>query len=198
MSKVITSIILTGTNYIVAVLLSNISSQRYCFWTFVQLMNDKNWRYLYLNNTPKLLHMLELLVKKIQKEIPDLYNHFSRQDVFTKNKKLQFLSQAPGVFTHYFATMFSYNISIDYANRVFDLFWLESENVIYDCLIHLLKLKKRKLMEMCMEVIKKNSNLQEMFVYIKGKLVNDCINEYGIEKSLPYESPLQEKEIKIV
>ncbi len=70
-----------GTNYIVAVLLSNINSQRYCFWTFVQLMNEKNWRFLYLNNTPKLLHMLEILVNRIKKNIPDLYDHFEKQDV---------------------------------------------------------------------------------------------------------------------
>jgi len=33
-------------------------------------------------------------------------------------------------------------------------------------------------------------------MYIKTKLVNDCINEYGIEKSLPFESMFVEKEKK--
>lgn len=71
-----------GTNYIVAVLLSNINSQRLCFWTFVQLMYEKNWRYLYLNNTPKLMHMLDILAQKIKKTHKDLYDHFAAQDVF--------------------------------------------------------------------------------------------------------------------
>jgi len=87
--------------------------------------------------------MLEILTIRIKKNIGDLYEHFVEQD---------FLPQVPGVFTHYFATMFSYNISLDYANRVIDYFWLENENVFYDCLIHLLKLKKNYLMTLCMEV----------------------------------------------
>jgi hypothetical protein len=48
--------------------------------------------------------------------------------------------------------MFSYNIPLEYANRVFDLFWLFDEKFLVDCIIHLLKLKKERLKKMQMEV----------------------------------------------
>lgn len=70
-----------GTNYIVAVLLLNINSERACFWTFVQIMNDKNWRDLFINNTPKLVRMLEVLKNSVFKKIPDLYEYFEKIQV---------------------------------------------------------------------------------------------------------------------
>ena len=70
-----------GTNYIVAVLLSNINSERACFWTFVQLMNDKKWRDLYKNNTPKLMRMLEVLNNSLKLKVPILYEYFESTKV---------------------------------------------------------------------------------------------------------------------
>jgi hypothetical protein len=70
-----------GTNYIVAVLLNNINSERASFWAFVQIMNDKNWRDLYINNTPKLMRMLDVLKNMIMTKIPDLYNYFEESNV---------------------------------------------------------------------------------------------------------------------
>jgi hypothetical protein len=66
-----------GTNFIIAVLLSNINSERACFWVFVQIMNDKNWRDLFIKNTPKLRRMLEVLGNTIESKLPDIYEHLS-------------------------------------------------------------------------------------------------------------------------
>ena len=70
-----------GTNYIVAILLANITSKRYAFWTFVNIMNQNNWRDLFTMNTPKLLRMLDILGNSIKKNLPRLYEHFESLDV---------------------------------------------------------------------------------------------------------------------
>jgi len=70
-----------GTNYIVNLLLCNLNSQRAAFWTFVQLMYEKNWRDLFVNNTPKLQRMLMVLQEIIKIKIPDLYKHFETTEV---------------------------------------------------------------------------------------------------------------------
>jgi len=169
-----------GTNFIVALMLRNIASERCVFWTFVQLMYDKNWRNMFLTNTPKLIRMLELFIDHIKIKINDLYLYF---------QKLNFLEgEFQGVFTHYFVTIFSGYVPIEYANRVMDLFWVYEEKIIFDCLIHLLKLKKEKLMKM---------TLEDLFVYLKSDLVKECMKDYGLEKSLPLLVDFGEKEVKV-
>jgi hypothetical protein len=83
----------------------------------------------------------------------------------------------PAVFTHFFVTLFSYNIPVEYANRVLDLFWIFEEKVIIDCLLHILDLQKGKLMKMGME---------KLINYIRNDIVIDCIVEYGLQRSLPF------------
>jgi len=70
-----------------------------------------------------------------------------------------------------------------------DLFWIYEDKIIIDCLIHVMKLKKKVLLEMCME---------EMHIFIKNDIIKNCIKDYSLEKSLPFHnSLLQEKEIII-
>lgn len=167
-----------GTNYIVAVLLNSINSERACFWTFVRIMNDKHWRDLCTNNTPKLLRMLDLLKNNIQKDISDLYEYFESINVrISLNIYDQFIDYFSAVFTQYFVTLFSYNCPIEYTNRVIDLFWLNEEKIIIDCLLHLMKLQKEVLMKMQMD---------ELIPYIRDKIVIDTINVYGLHRSLPF------------
>lgn len=65
-----------GTNFIVAVLVNNIASERCVFWTFFQLMNEKNWRTLCLNKIPKLLRMLDLFADQLQLKLYEMYQYF--------------------------------------------------------------------------------------------------------------------------
>ncbi len=71
-----------GTNYIVALLLGSINSERACFWTFVQIMNDKNWRDLFIDNTPKLIRFLLVLENTIKKKLPNFYLHLENIEVY--------------------------------------------------------------------------------------------------------------------
>jgi hypothetical protein len=55
-----------GTNFIVMVLLSVFKSECLSFWAFVQIMYNKNWRQLFITNTPKLFKILGELTEKIK------------------------------------------------------------------------------------------------------------------------------------
>ncbi len=70
-----------GTNFIAMVLLSNMTSVRDAFWTFVQIMHEKNWRLMFMNNTPKLMKSLDLLLERVKVNIKDLYQHFEITNV---------------------------------------------------------------------------------------------------------------------
>lgn len=157
-----------GTNYIVGVILSNINSERACFWTLVQIMNEKKFRDIFKINTPKLMRLLDILKEKIKEVIPELFEYFV---------KLDFVEYFPAVFSQYFVTLFSYNVPIEYANRVIDLFWIYEEKIIFDCLIHILEIQKAKLVKL---------ELDELFPFIRDKIVIDCINSHGLENSLPF------------
>lgn len=70
-----------GMNFIVSIILANINSEKDAFWLFVQIMHDKNWRYLFINNTPKLIKILEQFSKKLKVCLNDLYEHFEQENV---------------------------------------------------------------------------------------------------------------------
>jgi len=70
-----------GTNFIVMVLLSNIPSVTDAFWTFVQIMHDKNWRLMFICNTPKLMKAFDKLLESIRVNVKELYEHFERENV---------------------------------------------------------------------------------------------------------------------
>ena len=44
-------------------------------------MFDKGWRNLFINNTPKLIKLLDKLENNIKIRIPDIYEHFKNENV---------------------------------------------------------------------------------------------------------------------
>lgn len=73
--------------------------------------------------------------------------------------------------------------------RIYDLFWIFDEKIIVDSLVHLLRLKKRRLLSM---------EAEEAHTYIRYHLVEECVRDFGIEKSLPsLNGSLEEREIWI-
>lgn len=71
-----------GTNFIVLTLLSIVKSEEDAFWIFFQIMFDKSWRLLYINNTPKLNNLIEKLNREIKKRLPNLYGFMEEENVF--------------------------------------------------------------------------------------------------------------------
>jgi hypothetical protein len=155
-----------GNNYIANVLLSNLNSEKATFWIYVQIMEEKNWRDLFVEKLPKLNRLLDLFRKKLNEKEPEILEYFDsfEDEIFS------------AMFSHYFISIFSYNVPLEYANRIFDFFWLLEEKIILDSLIHLLNINKKKIMSM---------ELEKLIPYIRGELVSDTINNYGIEQALP-------------
>ena len=82
-----------------------------------------------------------------------------------------------GLFSPFFVTLFTYNTPIEYSNRILDLFWIYQEKIIFDCLIHLLKLSKEFLLLMDEEVFNKFLNILKEI---------DEIYKTGYDKGLSY------------
>lgn len=58
-----------------------------------------------------------------------------------------------------------------------DLFWIYQENIIIECLIHLLNMSKIKLIRM---------NEEEMMVYIQKHIVEENVLRFGLSSCLPF------------
>lgn len=157
-----------GINFIAGILLLHTNSERVSFWILVDIMENKNWRGLFIKNTPRLLQVIDLFIIKLKQKLPVLYKHFS---------DIEFLEFILGIFSHFFITLFSYNVYIEFSARIMDLFFLIEDKVIIDTLLHLLYLKQEELLKM---------NMEEIAIYIKNSFINDCIEEYGINYCIPY------------
>ena len=157
-----------GMNFIVGMLLMFTNSERASFWIFVDLMENKEWRNMFTNGTPKLITILDIFTIKMKKKLPELFNHF---------EEIYFTECIHGIFSNFFLTIFTYNVYVEFSSRIFDMFFLLGEKVIIDTLIHLLKLQENKLLKMDME---------QTVVYIRTTFVNDCIEENGIPVCIPY------------
>lgn len=57
------------------------------FWIFVHIMQEKKWRDVFKDGTPKLLKMLENFQKLIDKELPKISLHFKNLNVKKNEKK---------------------------------------------------------------------------------------------------------------
>lgn len=83
----------------------------------------------------------------------------------------------PAVFTQFFVTICTYNAPIEYACRIIDFFWIYEEKIIFDAIMHLLKIKLDKILSMDVEAMHK---------YIKSDIIFDVVKTFGIEKALPF------------
>lgn len=158
-----------GMNYITAMLLSFIDDEAECFWFLVQLMQVYNLRGFFLNNTPRLKQVLREFKSAFKQQIPDLYIYY---------KKIGFYKYITGIISHFFITLFTYNVYVEFGKIIIDYFLILQEDVLIDTLIHLFMLKKNELIEL---------SFDESAVKIKSSFVNDCIEEFGVEGCIPYD-----------
>ena len=181
-----------GTNYIVNTILSNINSERATFWIYVHIMNELNWRFLYVDGMPKLKRMIKVLEEVMKKRIPLIYRHikdlekderdknnenydYNRKD----NEKINEDEDEEGLFSAlfmpYFISIFCYCNCIEFANRILDLFWFYEEKIIIETIIHLLKLNEESILK---------TDMGLLFCLIRD-IVDRSIEKYGFENCLP-------------
>lgn len=118
-------------NYLAAMLIINIKDEAKAFWCFVYLLNRRNWREVYNNNTPKLMNLLELAKLKLQKEDPVLLNHLEQNDL-----------DITSAFSQIYLTLFIYQIPLEISTRIFEFFILEGENILLKVLFRSLEHKR--------------------------------------------------------
>lgn len=161
-----------GMGFIVGMLLIHMESEEMAFWTFVQIMYDKNWRLVFKRGTPKLVSMLESLGRQIKKRHPEVHRHFAVEGV-----------EMMVCFSQYFITLFMYDTPFDMAFRIMDLFLLEGEHVLFNLLLKMIMLKKEKILSI---------SGQDIYSYLRSRLVRDCYDEYNVATLLTPASQVQE------
>ncbi len=158
-----------GLNYITAMLLVYIEKESDCFWFLMQLMQKYNLREFFIEGTPKINNLMKRFKRVLVEKLPDLYLHY---------KNIDFMKYMIGVISHYFITLFTYNVYVEYSKVIIDYFLIKGDEVLIDTLIHLLVLKEDELL--CL-------NFDESAIAIKKDFVNVCIEEFGVEGCLPYD-----------
>ncbi|OMJ67037.1 hypothetical protein SteCoe_35903 [Stentor coeruleus] len=149
-----------GMGFIVGCLILQIRNEELSFWAFVQIMHDFNWRLIFKNGTPRLITMMKIMKKEVKKRFPDLHQHFEEQD-------LQLLA----CFSQYFITVFLYDTPTNIGIRIFDVFLLEGERVLFDLLYRMLAFKKVEILEL---------KSQDLYMYLRKKLVKECFEEFSL------------------
>ena len=152
-----------GTNTIVGTILQCIGKEEFCFWTFHNMMKENNWRDFFIQKTPKLFRMVNVIKDIIKTRLKDLYDYFI---------SIKFDDYLDIIFSHLFLTLFTYNCPLELSFRIIDLFWVYEEKVIFDTTINILYLKKEKI---------KTLEYEELLVYLKSDLVFDAVEEYGVD-----------------
>ena len=100
-----------GTNFIAALLIIILKDEELAFWTFVNIMTEKNWRLVFVEGTPKLMDMLERLKSDLSKRFPLIWRHLCENEVLVES-----------VFSQAFITLFIYYTEVKLAKRIFEIF----------------------------------------------------------------------------
>lgn len=162
-----------GMGFIVGILLMHMESEELAFWTFVQIMHDKNWRLVFKTGTPKLLTMLESLSRQIKHKIPDVHRHFVAEGV-----------EVMVCFAQYFITLFMYDTPLAMSVRIMGLFLLEGEHVLFNLVLKMIVLKRDKILSF---------TEQDLYAYLRSSLVKDCFEEFNLATLLAPVSQMTEE-----
>ena len=122
---------------------------------------------LFRNGTPRLITIIFVMEKYIKKHYPDLHRHFKEQDI-----------QLLACFTQYFITLFLYDTPIHIGIKIFDLFLLEGERVLFKLLYRMLGIKMNIIL---------NLESQELYIYLRKRLVKECFEEFNLSTLLTSE-----------
>lgn len=124
-------------NFLVGIMLIYIKDEEKTFWAFTSLLFKKNWRMIYGDKTPKLISLLGLIEGKIHKEFPALLTHFKQNMI-----------NMAAAFSPLFISLYVYQIPLDIATRVFELFIVEGETILIKILFKMLSHKQQKLLSL--------------------------------------------------
>jgi len=133
------------------------------FWILVHIMQEKGWRDVYKDNTPKLVELLARLEDGIKRDLPRLHQLFEENALI------------PACLSQYFLTLMFYNSPLRFAKRVLDMFLLVGEDIIIDLLL--------KMLSLCEEDILAKQNVEELYPFLRSKLVEFTLEKHENEFS---------------
>ena len=149
-----------GMSFIAGGLILQLQSEEPCFWTFVQIMYELNWRILYKDGFPRLDRLLAFIERDLEDEFPEIAAQFRKEDFSVMT-----------CFTHYILTIFMSSAPLDVAPRIFDMFLFEGERMVKALILKMISLKKRHILQL---------RGTHLYNYLKHELVKDCFAEYSV------------------
>ena len=81
---------------------------------------------MYLSSTPKLFDLSAIIMQKIEKELPNLFDHLSKNEIY-----LEVLLASP------LMTIFSNLVSFSEATHIMNLFILDGEQFLIDLIMNI-------------------------------------------------------------
>lgn len=104
--------------------------------------------------------MMLAMKVEVKKRFLDLHKHFKNQDI-----------QLLACFSQYFIGIFLYDTPTNIGVRIFDVFLLEGERMLFELLYKMLEIKRRKILDL---------SSQELYVYLRKKIVKECFEEFSL------------------
>ena len=96
----------------------------------------------------------------LEKRLPEISQHLENEEI-----------ELIACFSQYFITLFLYDTPTNIGLRIFDVFLLEGERVLFELLYKMLDLKKEKILLLTQ---------QDLLFYLRKKLVKECFEEFSL------------------
>lgn len=113
--------------------------------------------------------MLESLEKQMKRKLSDIAQHFLRQDI-----------EYTMCFSQCLITIFLYDAPLELSTRIMDMFLFEGEQILFTVILKMLQMKRDKILHL---------KSQDLYMYIRQRMVRECFQEYHIQTLL---SPLSQ------
>ena len=122
--------------FIAALFLIYMRSEEIAFWAFIEVMYEKGWRNVYKEGTPKLITLLDSFDRQFNRTLPRIAMHLAENQVPTAL-----------CFSQVFTTIFIYDVPMDIAVRIIDVFLYDGEHILFKILLNMLQLKEKRILE---------------------------------------------------
>jgi hypothetical protein len=137
-----------GMGFLAAIMLTYMDEES-TFWMIHSLMIKYSLKGYYLKNFPDLFKSFFKLLRLMKKHIPKIYERFKKYGL------------CPSMYaTQWFISLFSVNFKFETLVRIFDVFLLEGDKILYRFALAVLKLNEKKIL--------KTNNFEDLMGMVKG------------------------------
>jgi len=134
-------------------------SEERAFWFLVFIAFKKNWREMFKNGLPKARGMSQHFEEELKKEVPEVHSHIHKFDELSISV----------CFDQMMITMLLLKTPISIAQRIFDVFFIEGEPVLFKLLINAVTI--------CRSDILSLNDAVDLNNYFRDKLMVSCMSK---------------------